>query len=76
MIKKNPNVCVGEQREYLTAENRAHDILVEHGFSPQGCTRDFKKVVIYKIENPHCNNEKKEVYEFKNWQEAVENLIK
>ena len=47
-------------KEYIEAENQAYDTLVKNGFSPQGRTKDFKKVVVFKIENENKNNEIKE----------------
>lgn len=74
MINKIKGVCVGEQREYISAENEAYETLLNNGFLPNGMTKDFKKVVVFKIENEHKNNEKKEVFYFNNWQEAKESL--
>lgn len=74
MIKRNNNISVIEDREYIDAETAAHEKLVRHGFRPAGRTRDFKKVVIVRIENEHSNDEKKEWFYFNNWQEASEAL--
>ncbi|MBI6005858.1 hypothetical protein H8J86_07820 [Clostridium perfringens] len=59
----------------MKAENKAYKQLIEYGFVPQGSTKDFKQVVVLKIENENTNNEKREVYHFENWQEAVKTLI-
>lgn len=75
MIKRNKEIPTIKQREYLKAENNAYDELVKHGYLPQGCTKDFKKVVVFKIENEHRNNEKRDIFYFENWQEAAETLI-
>ena len=64
------------QREYIEAENKSYDDLVKSGFKPQGRTKDFKKVVVFRIENEHMNNEVKEVFHFNNWQEARNKLCK
>ena len=63
------------KREYIKAENQAYDELVNNGFRPQGRTRDFKEVVVFKIENEHKNNEHREVFHFNDWQEAKNELI-
>lgn len=62
-------------RDYIVAESKAHDKLVECGFLPQGL--DFKRnqVVVFKRENEHKPNEKTDVYYFNTWQDAVDNLI-
>lgn len=68
MIKRDKDIAVVHQREYLSAENASHDKLVVEGFFPQGCTKDFKKVTVMdKNRNFSC---------FENWQEAVEALCK
>lgn len=74
MVKRKEGLSIIEDREYLEAENNAHNKLIQHGYTPQGRTRDFKKVVVFKIENEHRNNEKKEIFYFDNWQEAMETL--
>jgi hypothetical protein len=74
MIKRKEGMCVKDDREYLEAENSAYDKLVKYGYIPQGGTKDFKKVVIVKIENENRNNEKREWFYFYNWQEAMETL--
>jgi hypothetical protein len=66
----------GIDREYMRAENKSYDKLVEHGYKPQGCTKDFKKVVVFKIENENTINEKRDIFYFQNWQEAEEALTK
>jgi hypothetical protein len=73
MIKRKEGMSVKEDREYLTAENNAYDNLLEHGYTPSGMTRDFKKVVVFKIRNAHERNGK-DVFYFDNWQEAMETL--
>lgn len=74
MIKRKEGISIIEDREYIEAENNAHAKLVEYGYTPQGRTNDFKKVVVFRIENEHRENEKKDVYYFNNWQEAMEKL--
>ena len=61
-------------REYIIAENQAYEALIENGFLPNGRTKDFKKVVVFKIENEHRNNEIKEAFQFSDWQEAKSKL--
>lgn len=74
MIKRKKGISIFKDREYIEAESNAYKKLVEHGYIPQGMTNDFKKVVIFKIENENRNNEKKEIFYFNNWQEATEEL--
>lgn len=74
MIKRKEGISVLRDREYIAAENKAYDKLVKYGYSPQGRTEDFKKVVVFKIENKNRNNEKKDVFYFNDWQEAMMKL--
>ena len=76
MIKRIEGLCTLYQRDYIEAENKAHDKLTECGYLPQGVTKDFKKVVVFKIENEHKSNEKRDIFYFQNWQEAEETLCK
>lgn len=64
-----------ERNNYLTAENKAYDNLIRKGYSPQGCDKNFEKVIVFKIFNPHTNDEKKDIYYFKDWQEADADLV-
>lgn len=64
------------KREWIAAENKAHDELVKNGFTPSCRTMDFKKVIVMKIENEHQHNEHREVFYFDNWQEAKASLCK
>jgi len=73
MIERKAGLSVKQDREYLTAENESHAKLVAGGFMPAGCTKDFNKVVVFKINNEHERGGK-EVYYFRNWQEAAETL--
>ena len=68
--------CADCEIEYIAKENQAYESLVKSGFRPNGITKDFKKVVVFKIENEHKNNERKEVFHFANWQEAKNKLCK
>ncbi|QUH21792.1 hypothetical protein [Alkaliphilus sp. B6464] len=74
MVKRKEGMSIIKDREYLKAENNAYDKLVEHGYTPQGITNDFKKVVVFRIENKHRENEKRGIFYFNNWQEAMEIL--
>lgn len=74
MIKKIEGIAVNQQREYLEAENKAHNKLVKTGFLPQGYDFKKKKYVVFKRENEHKSNEYTEVYYFDSWQEAKEKL--
>ncbi len=74
MIKRNIEIPLNKDREYLNAENAAYAKLVEFGYFPQGITKDFKKVVVYRIENLYSNDEKKEAFYYDNWQEAMKTL--
>lgn len=69
MFKRKRGIPVNKDRNYLEAENTSYDKLVECGYFPQGMTKDFEKVVVFRIEN-----EKKDVFYFDNWQEAMEAL--
>ena len=71
MIIRKKEISILKDKEYIKAENNAYNELVKYGYSPQGRTEDFKKVVVFKIENKNRNNEKKEIYYFNNYQEAV-----
>lgn len=66
-------------REYIVAENKAYDNLVKKGYTPQGIDKDFKSVCVMKFEHPEfwqnpVKRGKREVFHFKNWQEADKNL--
>lgn len=76
MIKRIEGICILQQRDYIEAENKAHDNLVANGYLPQGRDNNFKTVCVMKIENEHRNNEKRDIWHFANWQEAEESLIK
>ena len=76
MIKRIEGISTLQQRDYIEAENKAHDQLLINGYLPQGMTKDFKKVVVFKIENEHRSNEKRDIFYFQNWQEAKETLCK
>ena len=62
-------------REYIIAENQAYDNLVKKGYTPQGADKDFKTVCVMKFEHPEFYGNplkcgKREIFHFKNWQEA------
>ena len=73
MIERKAGLSVKQDREYLTAENESYEKLVANGLKPQGCTKDFKQVVVFMFIDGHQHG-KKEVYYFRNWQEAAETL--
>lgn len=75
MVERIENVSVFEQKQWIEAENKAHDRLVEAGYLPQGY--DFKKKcnVVFKRENEHKSNEHTDVMYFKEWQEAADFLL-
>lgn len=75
MVERRTGLNVQQDREYLTAETESYRKLVANGFTPQGCTKDFKQVVVYKIIKEH-ERDGKDVYYFKNWQKAAEMLCK
>lgn len=67
-------------REYIKAENKAHENLIKKGYTPQGADNGLKTVCVMKFEHPeHWNHPikrgKYEVFHFKNWQEADSTLI-
>ena len=71
MIIRKKGTSVLEDKEYIKAENNAYNELVKYGYYPQGTTKDFKKVIVFKIKNKDTNNEEKEIYYFNNYQEAA-----
>lgn len=71
-IKRN-KVTEEEWRKYIIAENKAHDELVQFGFTPQGINKDFTKVVVAK---DHGIGEHADFYYFDTWQEARAELCK
>lgn len=80
MVKKIEGVAVNKQKEYIKAENKAHDDLIQNGYTPQGADKGFKTICVMKFEHPEfwgnpAKRGKCEVYHFKNWQEAAESLI-
>lgn len=77
MIERIEGITTLYQREYIIAENEAYESLRANGFKPYGNhqSRDKnKKIVVFKIENEHNNDEKRDIYYFKNFQEANEIL--
>lgn len=73
MIERKSGLSIVQDREYLMAENESYERLVAAGLHPQGCTRDFKRVVVFDFVEGHEHG-KKEVHYFRNWQEAAETL--
>lgn len=67
-------------REFIIAENQAYDNLIKKGYTPQGINQDFKTVCVMKFEHPEfwynpVKRGKREVFHFKNWQEADTKLM-
>lgn len=61
--------------EYMIAENNAYENLVSKGYTPQGRSADLKTVCIMKFEHPEFHSNpvkcgKREIFYFKNFQEA------
>ena len=71
MIIRKKEISILKDKEYIKAENNAYNELVKYGYLPQGVTKDFKKVIVFKIKNKNKNNEEKEIYYFNNYQEAA-----
>ena len=71
MIIRKKGTSLFKDKEYIKAENKAYNELVKYGYCPQGVTKDFKKVIVFKIKNKNKNDEEKEIYYFNNYQEAV-----
>lgn len=71
MIIRKKEISILKDKEYIKAENNAYNELVKYGYCPQGVTKDFKKVIVFKIKNKNKNNEEKEIYYFNNYQEAA-----
>ncbi len=78
MIDRKEGISIISDREYIQAENNAYDALVAKGYTPQGADKGFRTVCVMKFEYPDYDNPAKrgkcEVYHFKNWQEADEEL--
>lgn len=74
-IKREKDVCIMNQRDYLSAENRAYDDLVRAGFYPQGYDFKTNKNLVFRIENIHTSEEVKEAYYFEDWQQARDALV-
>ena len=80
MVEKIKGISIIKQREYIIAENSAHDELIKNGFIPQGADAGFKTVCVMRFEHPEFYNHpvkcgKREIYHFNNWQEALEELV-
>ena len=80
MVERIEGISTFKQREYIIAENNAYDELRSNGYIPQGRDKGFKTVCVMKVEHPEfwehpikCG--KREFYHFKNWQEALEELV-
>lgn len=74
MIDKIESVCIAEQREYLEAENNAHDMLIEAGYLPYGNEKTkWRTISVFKKVNPWERSNY--IGEFKNFQDAVEQLV-
>lgn len=75
MVERKAGLNVQQDREYLTAESESYERLVTAGFHPQGCTKDFEQVVVFEFLDGHQHGRKMVNY-YRNWQEAVDALIK
>lgn len=71
MIIRKKEISILKDKEYIKAENNAYNELVKYGYYPQGATKDFKKVIVFKIKNKNKNNEIRDIYYFNNYQEAA-----
>ena len=70
-----------ERKQYLDNENVAYEELMKNGFIPQGWSIRENKIVIFKYEHPEFHNHpskcgKIDVYYFRNYQEALDELVK
>ena len=73
MIERTENLSIKEDREYLTAENEACDILRSSGYIASGNPSDnFKTIDVFKPIHPLHNEY---IGKYKNFQEAKELLI-
>lgn len=73
MIEKINGVSTVKQRQYLKAENKAHDILKNNGYIAHGNAQDhFKTVCVFKKITAYHNQY---IGKYKNFQEAKEILI-
>lgn len=75
MVERIEGISTFKQKEWVEAENKAYDRLLESGYLPQGY--DFKKDcnVVFKRENEHKSKEHTDVMYFKGWQEAADFLL-
>lgn len=69
-IRRN-EVSEIEWNNYLIAENKAHNALVQAGFTPQGINKDFTKVVVAK---EYGIGKHADFYYFDTWQDAQAEL--
>lgn len=74
MVERIKGVCVAEQREYLEAENKAYDMLIEAGYLPYGNEKTkWRTVSVFKkVESWERSNY---IGEFKNFQDAANRLV-
>lgn len=74
MIKRIKGVSTLKQREYIKAENKSYDTLVENGFIPNGRNHidNFKTVSIFRKISAYEN---KFIGDYKNFQHAKEALV-
>lgn len=75
MVERIENVPTIYQREWLEAENKSYNRLVEAGYLPQGYNFKKKCNVVFKIENEYKDNERTDIMYFKGWQEAADFLL-
>lgn len=75
MIERIEGISVAEQRMYLEAENKAHDTLIESGYLPYGNEKTkWRTISIFKKVEP--GERSNYIGEFKNFQDAMEQLIR
>lgn len=75
MVKRNKEISIFKQREYVKAELEAHDKLEKAGFKLPGIDKETGKYLVLKEDNPNTNKEKRNWYYFEDWQDAVKNLL-
>lgn len=75
MIERIEGMSVAKQREYLEAENKAYDTLMEVGYLPYGNERtNWKTISVFKKVEPWGKSNY--IGEYKNFQDAAEQLIR
>lgn len=74
MIERIEGMSVAEQREYLEAENKAYDTLLEAGYLPYGNEKTkWRTISVFEKVKP--GERSNYIGEYKNFQEAADRLV-